>query len=484
MNLKRKTARTLKWSMVDRVATQVLYALTGIVLARQLSTEDFGLVGAILIFQAFASLIVDSGFSRALVQRKTNTRLGYSTVLWFNLGAAVVLYAVLFVCAPLVAACFQHDARLIPLSRVMFLSLIINASAIVQINRLNKAMDVRLVALANSLGLVVGGVVGIALALTGCGAWAIVWQTLVIGIVKSVVLWVSTRWRPLWRFSWSVLRSYFGIGSRMMFSSFLNVVFQNIYSFIIGNQVGLSSLGYYSQSDKWSKMGVASISQVLTSSFLPTLSAVQDQPERYRRLMSKMNRFTAYLLFPATLGLAAMATPIFHALFGTKWDPSIFLFQLLLVRGVFTVLNALYTNYLLGVGQSNAIVKIEIVQDTAALLALAITFPLMGETRPDDPVYGLRLMLYGQLAASMLTWAVSLVMTVRLTGVGVWSFCRDMAPYLAETLLIIPLMLIVGAHCSNAWQALAAEALVAVGVYVGLNAVFGSQIQREVLQRR
>lgn len=153
-------------------------------------------------------------------------------------------------------------------------------------------------------------------------------------------------------------------------------------------------------------------------------------------------------------------------------------------QGVFTVLNALYSNYLLGLGHGNAIVKLEIVRDTAALLALAVTFPVMGLTQPDDPVYGIRLMLYGQLAASMLTWAVSLVMTVRLTGVSLWSFCSDMAPYLAETLLVIPLMLVVGSHCANAWLAMAAEAVVAIAIYVGLNAVFGSKIQREVFFRR
>lgn len=139
--------------MIDRVATQVLYAVTGIVLARELSLEDFGLVGALLIFQAFASLLVDSGFAYALIQRKHPSKLDYSTVLWFNLAVAAMLYAVLFVCAPLIADCFQGDMRLVPLSRVMFLSLILNASVIVQTNRLMKAMDVRLVAASNSVGL-------------------------------------------------------------------------------------------------------------------------------------------------------------------------------------------------------------------------------------------------------------------------------------------------------------------------------------------
>ena len=468
--------------MIDRVATQILYAVTGVVLARVLSEEDFGLIGALLVFQAFASLLVDSGFAYALIQRKRPTKLDYSTVLWFNLGAATLLYLVLFVCAPLIADCFQGDQRLIPLSRVMFLSLILNASAIVQTNRLMKAMDVRMVAVSNSLGLILGGVVGIVLAVTGYGAWAIVWQTIVLAAGKSLVLWTSTRWRPLMRFSWSALRSYFGIGSKMMLTSFLNTVFLNIYSFFIGHSVGLASLGYYTQGDKWSKMGITSISQVLTSSFLPALSAVQDSPERFRAMVSKMNRFTSYLLFPAMLGLMAMAKPIFHTLFGDKWDPSIILFQLLLLRGIFTVLNSLYNNYLLALGHGGAIVKLEIVRDTAAVIALAVTFPFMALTMPGDPVYGLRILLWGQIAATLLTWVASFVVTVKVTGVGPWRFITDMLPYFMQTILIIPVMLIVAMPIAAPWLKLTVMAITALTLYLGGNHLFHSKIQREVLQ--
>ena len=132
--------------MVDRLSTQALYALTGIVLANLLSQDDFGLVGAVMVFQAFASLLVDSGFSYALLQRRRPTKLDYSSVLWFNLIMAAGLYVLLYLMAPLIARWFQNDPRIVPLSRVMFLSLIVNASMIVQTNRLMKAMDVRMVA--------------------------------------------------------------------------------------------------------------------------------------------------------------------------------------------------------------------------------------------------------------------------------------------------------------------------------------------------
>ncbi len=246
-SLKTRTAHTLKWSLVDRISTQVLYAVTGIVLARALSPSDFGLVGAALVFQAFATLLVDGGFGYALLQRKRPTRLDYSTVLWFNIAVAVAMYIVLALCAPLIADCFQGDRRLIPVARVLFLSLIANAATIVQTNRLTKAMDVRGIALANSLALIAGGVAGIALALTGAGVWAIVGQTLVLAVVKCIVLWTATRWRPLLRFSWPALKSYFPLGWKMMLTSFMNIVYVNIYSLLIGNRIGLVSLGYYTQ---------------------------------------------------------------------------------------------------------------------------------------------------------------------------------------------------------------------------------------------
>lgn len=480
-NLKTRTARTLKWTLIDRVLQQALYAVTGIVLARMLSQTDFGLVGAVLVFQAFASLLVDSGFSYALIQRKEPTQTDYSTVLWFNLAVASASYIILWLAAPLIARCFQNDLRLIPLSRVMFISIIINASAIVQTNRLMKRMDARPVALSNAAGLAAGAVAGISLAVSGFGAWAIVWQTLVAAGVKSGILWFCCNWRPSAEFSWAALRSFFGIGGRMMFTSFLNTLFLNLYSFFIGAFVGLRSLGFYTQSDKWSKMGIMSLSQTLTSSFLPPLSSVQDDPERFRRMTSKMNRFTAYILFPAMAGLMATATPLFHLLFGTKWDPSVLLFQQLLFRGIFTVLIALYNNYLLALGHARDIMWLEVLRDTVAVAALAVTFPYMALSTDTDPVYGLSILLWGQVISSVLTFAVTLAVVCRRTGCRWTGYILDLAPYAALTMAIVPLMLWLGSCLSSPLWQLLAEALCGLALYTGINRLLGSKIQSDVI---
>lgn len=479
-SLKTKTARSLKWNIIDKVSTQVLYAVTGIVLARELSQEDFGLVGAVLIFQAFASLLVDSGFSFALLQRRQPSRLDYSTVLWFNIGAAMALYIAVWFAAPLIADIFQGDRRIVPLARVMFIALPLNAAAIVQTNRLMKAMDVRMVAVSNSLGLAVGGAVGIALAISGFGAWAIVAQSIAIAAVKTLVLWTSSRWRPMFRFSFASLKSFFSLGSKMMLSSFLNTVFQNLYSFFIGNRVSLTALGYYTQSDKWSRMGTASLSQVLTSSFVPALSAVQNDPARYRRLASKMTRFTAFLLFPAMIWLATAAKPLFHTLFGTKWDPSVYLFQLLLVRGIFVVLNSLASNFLLGLGHGSDIVRQEVLRDVLAVVALAVTFPYMALATVDDPVAGVAIMLWGQVIATVLTWIYTVVVTLRRLGSTVAVYARDLAPYFCLTAVTVPVMLIAAGPFAAPWLKLLVECVVALAIYVGVNYLLGSAVQREV----
>lgn len=480
-SLKLKTARSLKWNLIDRVGSQVLYAVTGIVLARELSQQEFGLVGAVLVFQAFASLLVEGGFSSALMQRKAPTRLDYSTVLWFNTLVSAVLYAALWLLAPWLAGVFDGNAAIIPLSRVMFLSIIINGLGIVQTNRFMKQMHVRPVAMANAAGLAAGGGVGIWLAVSGYGTWAIVWQTLAMATVRTALLWIMSRWTPLWRFSWHRLRGFFSVGAGMLATSFLNTLFLNIYAFFIGNRVSLAALGVYTQSDKWSKMPTASLGQVLTSTFLPVLSSVQDHRLRFKVICRKMNRLTAYVTLPLMLGLCITATPLFHVLFGPKWDASIPLFQLLLVRGIFTIFIGLYTNFLLALAHARMIMYMEVVRDTVALVALGACLPFLNRSTPGNPFWGVELMIWGQLAATIVAWLVMLWATRRLCRLSPRSLIGGLLPYLGQCAVIGAIMWAIGTAVPNPWLCLALQGTVGLALYLGVNRLLGSKIQRDAL---
>lgn len=418
-SLKLRTARTLKWNTIDRVASQLLYAVTGVVLANVLSKEDFGLVGALLVFQAFAILFVDSGFGAALLQKKEPTQRDYSTVLWFNLCVSVCVYVLLWFAAPLIADIFQGDRRLIPLSKVMFLAFIINGLAIVQTNRLMKKMDVKQIAISNTVGLIVSGIIGVWLALAGFGAWALVWQTVSLAIVKTAWLWIAGGWLPSFEFSKESLREILPVGFSVFSSSMLNTICLNIYSFVIGAFYSLTSLGIYTQADKWSKMGSASLSQIMTASFVPLLSKFQDSTADFHRYMKRINRFAAFIVFPALIGLTVIGEPLFHTLFGTKWDAAIPLFQILSMRGIFVVLISLYNNYLLSLGKAKSMISVEIVKDVLILIAILLTIWHDNVT----------LLVWGQMGASVLTYFIVLAIASKATRYSLMSMIVDLLPF-------------------------------------------------------
>lgn len=429
--LKSKTAKTLKWNALDRVATQVLYALSGVVLANLLSKEDFGLVGVLAVFQAFAILFVDSGFGSALLQKKSPNNDDYSTVFWFNLAVSIGVYILLFFLAPAIADFFD-DARLVAMSRVMFLTFVLTGLGIVQTNRLMKRMDVRQIAIADLVALSVSGCLGVALAIAGFGAWAIVWQSVSLAAIKSGWLWLTGHWIPKLVFSRVSMRDVRNIGVSVFVSQFFNTLFLNVYQFVIGKWYSLSQLGCYTQADKWSKMGSASLSQILMSSFVPVLSGVQDNPDTFRRYMQRMDRFTALLTFPSLLCLAACGNSLFHFLFGTKWDVAIPLFQILCIRGAGTVFISLYSNFMMSLGHGRQLVVVEVVKDvTTATVLLATVFTM-----------SLEALVWGQLVATVATWIVAGVITSRVSGYNLRYLFSDLLPFVFASVLAVTAILI------------------------------------------
>ena len=421
--LKDRTAKTLKWNTIDRVATQVLYGLSGIVLANLLSKEDFGLVGVLGVFQAFAILFVDSGFGSALLQKKNPDEDDYSTVFWFNLGVSIAIYTLLYVCAPWIARFFGAP-ELTAMSRVIFLTFVLTGLGIVQTNRLMKRMDVKQIAIADLFALSASAALGIILACRGFGAWAIVWQSVALAGLKSGWLWLTGHWIPIAVFSRRSLRDIRHIGLSVFTTQLFNTFFLNLYPFVIGKWYSLPQLGNYNQADKWSKMGSASLSQIFTSSFVPLLSKVQDDIATFHRYMERIDRFTALLTFPALGLLAACGTSIFHFLFGTKWDTAIPLFQILCIRGTGTVFISLYGNFMMALGHGRQLVAVEVIKDFTTLAALLGTVWTMS----------LEALVWGQLAATLVTWLAAGVIAARTTGYPLRRLAKDTVPFVTASL--------------------------------------------------
>jgi O-antigen/teichoic acid export membrane protein len=260
------------------------------------------------------------------------------------------------------------------------------------------------------------------------------------------------------------------VGAGVMASSFLNTIFMNIYSFIIGAHYNLVQLGNYSQADKWSKMGVMSLSQVFTASFLPILSAKQDEKREFARMLTKINRFTCYVTFFVMGLLLVSSTQIFHVFFDTKWDSAILMFQLLVVRGIFTVITSQYNNYIISCGASRKYVYSEIVKDVSTVIAIVVTIPL-----------GVTWLVAGQVFAGIVYYFYALYLVGKVTEFSRWTLVKDSLPYVALSVVALAPSVMLSWVISNAWILLATQLVVSGGLYLLLNWLMKSKIQADAL---
>jgi len=467
-NLKAKTVSALVWSTIDKVFMQVSYAVTGVILANILPPEDFGLLGIILVFVAFANIFSDSGFTMALIQKKVTTSRDYSTVFFINLIICTSFYLLLYLGAPLIAG-YYNEPRLTLLTRIVSLQIIFNALGLVQIGILMKAMNIRKMALANLISLLLSAILAIILAMKGYGIWALVIQVLSISFFKTLILWITSNWRPEMVFSKESLHTTFSVGYNLMLTSFISTFFQNIYTLLISMWYSIRELGFYTQADKWSRMGITALTQSISNAAFPALSSIQDDPERMHRVFGKMSRMTAYLTFPIFIGLILVSTPLFQVLFGDKWDPSIPMFQLFLLKGIFFIVTSLLNNYIIAIGKTKVIFRIEVTKNLLTLVAIVATMHL-----------GILALIIGQIVVGIIQYLITSYMVQRVTGYRICQQVKDLIPYMVLSGAMAVAVWGTGQVITHPILLLTAEISAGVIIYLLLNHLLHSHIQKEL----
>ena len=417
--LKHKTTVSLFWSFTDKFGQQLINLGTSIVLMRILDPSEYGLIGALALFIAFSSLLIDSGFTRALLNRKTISPAEYSTVFYFNLGLSILLYLILFAVAPLLASIF-HEPRIEPVSRILFLSLILNAGGIIQQTLLIKRADFRGLTKVNMAALLITAAVAIVMALNGFGVWTLVVQTLLFAFFRSLFLWLYARWIPLRIFSLQILRSFSGLSNKLPLTSLINAVFNNIYPGIIAffYPNSMRQVGYYSQASKYQEIPFGILSNTFRSVSMLVLPEINEQTERLKRVVSKMMKSLAFLSFPIGFLMILIAEPTFIFLFRDKWLPAVPYFQVLCLAGMVSpfafVLNELFiarekANYFLGV---------EIIRRVILVLLIALLFP-----------YGIMGLASSWVVYTYITLFISLILSRMLIQYSLLDFLKDAVPY-------------------------------------------------------
>ena len=420
-SLKDKTVRGVGWSFIDNIASSGITFLVGLILARLLTPEEYGVMAMIAIFIAVSNSIIDSGFSNALIRKVHINRIDYNTVFYFNIVVSIVLYISLFLASPAISVFFKEPI-LMEVMRIIGFILIINALSIIPrtifVRNVNFKTQTK-VSLISSIGM----------ALAGMGVWSLVGQQLSRQLLNTLFLWIFCKWHPNFEFSIKSFNELFGFGSKLLLSGLINTIYKNIYYIIIGRFYASSILGQYTRAEQFNTIFSSNLTTVVQRVSYPVLSSIQEESERLREAYRKVIKTTMLISFACMLGLAAVAKPLILILIGAKWLPAVYFLQIICFAGMLYPLHAINLNILQVKGRSDLFLKLEIIKKIIAVGPIMIG------------IYcGIEYMLWGSVVISFIAYFLNSYYSAGLIDYPAIDQLKDILPTFLTSLTVAFIM--------------------------------------------
>lgn len=414
-SLRNKTIKGVGWSAADAFLGQGITFLVGLVLARILSPEEYGLIGICLIFTTVLNGIVDSGFSNALIRKNDATNDDYNTMFITNLGISFVLYIALYFASPFISAFFDRT-ELTPLIRILGSVLIINALSITQNTILVKRIDFKTKTKVSFISAAVSGVVGIAMAYAGMGVWALISQVLSKQLLYTLCLWMFNRWWPNFTFNKDSFRYMWGFGSKMMLSGLLDNIWKQLYQVVVGKFYSPATLGQYSRSKEYANLFSANITSIVQRVSFPALSEIQDDKTRLVSAYKKVIKITMFITCGCLFFLGAISEPLIYCLIGPQWHEAATYLPLICLTMSLYPLHAINLNMLQIQGRSDIFLYLEITKKIIGLIPLAM---------------GIFINIYWMLIGSVIVGFISFFLNSYYTGKKLayssWAQLKDVS---------------------------------------------------------
>lgn len=423
--LKQRTTTSLLWSFLDKFGHQLINLISSIILMAVVAKGEFGIMGILAVFIAFSNIIIDSGFSRALLNRKEISDREYTTVFIFNVGLSLFIYIALFFASPYLASLFS-EPRLTPVARVLFISFLLNALGLIQQILLIKRADFRGLTKINIPAVILAAIIAIGMAVKGFGIWALVAQLVGYSFFRTLFLWLYTGWRPKLMFSRTLLMNSMGLSSKLLASSLISAVFNNIYPSIIAffYPNSLNSVADYTQANKYQDIPFAMISNTFRSISMLVLSEINQELDRLKRVVSKLHKTIAFISFLTGLFMILVAYQVFELIWADKWLSAVPYFQMLTLAGIVSpfifVLGELY----IARERASFFLGIEIVKRIILIILIWLFIPK-----------GIMGLATSWVVYTYITLVISLVLSDKLVKYSLLSFLKDALPYALIALL-------------------------------------------------
>ena len=469
-SLKDKTAKGLLWGGLSNGIQQLLNLVIGIFLARQLTQSDYGMVGMLTVFSAVAGTLQEGGFSSALNRKKDVTHRDYNAVFWTNVTAAFILYAVLFLCAPLIAR-FYGIPELTSLARFIFIGLFISSLGIVPGAMMFRNMMVKQQAISSVVTLVLSGITGVLLAYNGFAYWGIATQTIIYVTLAQMFRFYFTRWHPTLTIDLSPIREMIGFSSKLIITNIFNTINGNIFPILLGKLYTPREVGNYTQANKWNNMGSAFVGSMMGSVAQPVFARTDGDSTRQKRVFRKLLRFTAFISFPAMFGLALVAREFIVILLTDKWLESALMMQILCIGGAFAPISGLFSNLIITRGHSTVYMWCTIALCLIQLAAAIVSAP-----------FGIHTMIATYVAITIAWIFVWHYFAQREIGLSIVEVVRDILPYLTLTTLFVTIAWLLTAGISSLYLSLLCKIALVASLYSISLWLLDSTIFKEVIE--
>jgi O-antigen/teichoic acid export membrane protein len=374
-DLKSKALNSTFWSFVETFGNQGFQFVVGIMLARLLLPEDYGLIGVLAIFIGIAGVLVDSGFKTSIIRSEDLSDLDCSTIFFVNLFVSIITASLLFASANFMAIYFKKP-ELVNVTRVCALIPLINGFGLVQSSLLFKNLQFKRNAKISISSNVISGATAVFLAFKGFSYWALVWRAILAAGIYNLLLWINSSWHPKFIFSLQILKKHFRFSSRLLITNIFASVFDNIYSFVFGKFFSLKDLGFFTRGKGFVDLASKTIS-VATQKVNTSLLAASGNGDVYKiNAYSKLLRATAFLVFPIIALLVAVAEPMIVSLIGEKWLPAVPYLRILAIAGMlYPILNSMSALFEV-LGRSDIILKTAFIGGPVQIIILFITIKI------------------------------------------------------------------------------------------------------------
>lgn len=446
------------WRFGEKITAQLVSFIVSIVLARLLMPEDYGVVAIVNIFIVIAEIFVTSGLGTSLIQKKDADDIDFSTVFWCNLILSFILYTVVFFLAPIVAE-FYSNTLLTPVLRVFGLRLPISAVNSIQNAYVSRKMDFKKFFFATLIGTVISAIVGIIMAYTGFGVWALIAQYLTNSIIDTAVLFIAIKWHPHFVFSIQRAKPLLSYGWKILATDFIGTVFNQLNAFIIGKAYTSADLAYYTQGKKIPDLVNNNIGATLNAVLFPAMS-LSTNYEEIKRIRKKSLMMMEYVVFPLMFGMIAVADKMIVVLMTEKWLPAVSYVRITCLAAIIGTLGTTLIQEIKAIGRSDVTLKMELIKKPFFLVIALVAIQ-----------FGIEAVAWTLVIDEIIAFCFNVYPVRKYIGFDFLIYLRDALPSLIMSSIMVIFVVAIGNLIRNDMICLMIQVVTGGTVYIGLSII-------------